>query len=130
MNILDEAVLREALVHAEAAVTVFDASRRFVAANDRYLALTGYSREEVDAHQAGSTLRLPALEQDEFIELITSKISAGEADILLKNGEPMAVEYVVIPTSIGGVRHYIGMMWPLVYPTPVDEEALSKRGAP
>ena len=50
---LDEAVLREALTHAEAAVAIFTENRKFLAVNDRYLEITGYSREEVDDHVAG-----------------------------------------------------------------------------
>jgi PAS domain S-box-containing protein len=115
---LDETVLREALVRAEAAITVFTSDRRFIAANDRYLELTGYSRDDIEHHRAGENLRLDPLAEERFIEVITSAISAGEADILRKNGEPLAVEYVVIPTEILGERHFIGMMWPLVVDEP------------
>jgi PAS domain S-box-containing protein len=111
---LDEPVLREALASAEAAITIFAPDRRFLAANDRYLELTGYSRDDLGLLRAGENLRLEPLAEERFIEMITSAISAGEADILRKNGEPLAVEYVVIPTVIGGERHFIGMMWPLV----------------
>jgi PAS domain S-box-containing protein len=126
---VDEFTLREALVRAEAAITVFSSDRRILAVNDRYLELTGYSREDVERHRAGENLRLDPLEEDRFIEMITAAISAGEADILRKNGEPLAVEYVVIPTQVGGERHFIGMMWPLVVDEPppagTAEEALT-----
>ena len=126
---LEEPVLREALVRAEAAITVFTSDRRFLAVNDRYLELTGYSRDDVEHHRVGENLRLDPLAEDRFIELITSAIAAGEADILRKNGEPLAVEYVVIPTGIGGERHFVGMMWPLVVqeppPSGTAEEALT-----
>ena len=127
---LDERILREALVRAEAAITVFTSERRFLAVNDRYLELTGYSRGDVERHRVGENLRLDPLAEDRFIELKTSAISAGEADILRKNGEPLAVEYVVIPTQVGSERHFIGMMWPLVVDEPVPEgtaeEALTR----
>jgi len=116
--ILDERILREALVRADAAITVFTSDRRFLAVNDRYLELTGYSRDDVERHRVGENLRLDPLAEDRFIELMTSAIAAGEADILRKNGEPMAVEYVVIPTQVGSDRHFIGMMWPLVVADP------------
>ncbi len=111
---VDEFTLREALVQAEAAITVFSSDRRILAVNDRYLELTGYTREDVERHRAGENLRLDPLAEDRFVELITPAISAGEADILRKNGEPLAVEFVVIPTEVAGERHFIGMMWPLV----------------
>jgi PAS domain S-box-containing protein len=116
--ILDERILREALVRADAAITVFTSDRRFLAVNDRYLELTGYSRDDVERHRVGENLRLDPLAEDRFIELMTSAIAAGEADILRKNGEPLAVEYVVIPTQVGSDRHFIGMMWPLVVADP------------
>jgi PAS domain S-box-containing protein len=115
---LDERILRESLVRAEAAITVFTSDRRFLAVNDRYLELTGYSRDDVEGHRVGENLRLDPLAEDRFIEVITSAIAAGEADILRKNGEPLAVEYVVIPTEVEGERHFIGMMWPLVVAEP------------
>jgi PAS domain S-box-containing protein len=112
-----EAILRAALANAEAAVTVFTSDRRFLAVNDRYTAMTGYSQAEALSHRAGENLRLEPMDQEEFIETITSAISAGEADIRRKNGEPLAVEYVVIPTRIGAERCFIGMMWELVGPS-------------
>ena len=69
---LDERILREALVRAEAAITVFSSDRRFLAVNDRYLELTGYSREDVERHRAGENLRLDPLAEDRVIELITA----------------------------------------------------------
>jgi PAS domain S-box-containing protein len=107
-------ILQSALANAEAAVAVFTADRRFLAVNDRYLATTGISRAEAVAHRAGENLPLEPLDQTEFIEATTSAISAGEADIVRKSGERLAVEYVVIPTRVEGERCFIGMMWPLV----------------
>ena len=59
-------------------------------------------------------LRLDPLDQDQFIELITAESSAGEADILTKGGEQLAVEYVVIPSEFEGDRVFLGIIWPLV----------------
>jgi PAS domain S-box-containing protein len=114
MNGMNDDILRAAWESAEAAVAVFTAERRFLAVNDRYLALTGYSLDEALSHRPGENLRLDPLDQDRFIELITSQTSAGEADILLKDGTPLGVEYVVIPTRVNGARCFVGMLWPLV----------------
>jgi PAS domain S-box-containing protein len=111
---IPEHILRAVMTNAEAAITVFTADRRFIAVSDRYLELTGYSREESLAHVAGSNLRLDPLDQDQFIELITAELSAGETDILTKGGEQLAVEYVVIPSEFDGDRVFLGVMWPLV----------------
>jgi PAS domain-containing protein len=120
VQVLAATLLREALAHAEAAVTVFTADRQLLAVNDRYLELTGFGRDEIEEHRAGETLHLHPFGEAEFLELLTAAISAGEADIILKSGEPLAVEYVFIPTSIDGEPHYIGLMWPLVGPEPTS----------
>lgn len=52
------------------------------------------------------------------MELITRELSAREPDILTSGGEPLAVEYVVIPSEIDGDRVFIGIMWPLVASEP------------
>jgi len=107
-------LINDVLAHAEAAVTVFTADRRFLAVNDRYLKLMGYSREEAMAHRVGESLRgASPLDQKRFVAAITAATSAGEADILGKNGERLAVEFVVIPTRADGAQAYIGIMWPL-----------------
>jgi PAS domain S-box-containing protein len=112
MTFLDSAELRESLANAKAAVSIFDAQRRFLWVNDRFLELTGFPRDEIDAFRAGEHLRLEPLDQNEFMKLVTSAISAGEADIVRMNGEPLAVEYVVIPTRIGDEPAYVGMRRP------------------
>jgi PAS domain S-box-containing protein len=116
MKGVPEHILRTVMVNAEAAITVFTEERRFVAVSDRYLELTGYSRDEALEHLAGSNLRLKALDQEQFIELVTTELPLGEADIRTKTGEVLAVEYVVIPSAIDGERVFIGIMWPLVAP--------------
>ena len=116
---VDETILRAALANAQAAIAIFTEDRRFLAVNDRYLDLTGYSRDEIDRHRAGENLALDPLEEDEFMEMVTSAIATGEADLFTKDGEPLAVEYVVIPTRVAPLdeRIFIGMMWPLVADT-------------
>jgi len=122
MSSVSDEILRAALGNAEVAVAVFTADRRFLAVNDRYLALTGYSADEALGRRPGENLPLDPVDQDRFLELITSATSVGEADILLKGGEPMAVEYVVLPTQIDGERCFIGLMWPLVMKAPATTD--------
>jgi PAS domain S-box-containing protein len=110
---LDERLLREALAHAEAAACIFDDERRFLAVNDRFLEITGFTMADVETHRAGDTLRLNPLNQDEYMRLVASGISVGEAEIVQKDGSTVVVDYVVIPTNIDGQRLCIGMMWPL-----------------
>jgi PAS domain S-box-containing protein len=126
MDGVNAEILRAALGNAEAAIAVFTRDRRFVALNDRYLELTGYSRAEALQHRVGDNLRLDPLGQDEFIALITAEVSSGEADILVKGGRPLAVEYVVIPTQIDRAAYFIGIMWPLVAPADAEREPVAR----
>jgi len=111
--VVDNAALAQSFANSEAGICIFDAQRRYLWVNDRFLALTGYTRDKIDSYRAGENLRLQPLNQDEFISMVTSALSAGEADIARANGKPLAVEYVVIPTTIGNEPCFIGMMWPL-----------------
>jgi PAS domain-containing protein len=112
--VVDVALLGATLANAEAGVCIFDVERRYRWVNDRFLALAGYTREDFASFRAGEILRLTPLNQDEFIDMVTSAISAGEADIVRANGDDLAVEYVVVPTAIGNEPCFMGMIWPLV----------------
>jgi PAS domain-containing protein len=119
--VVDVALLGESLAKAEAGICIFDAQRRYHWVNDRFLELAGYTREEFASFRAGEILRLKPLDQDEFMGMVTAAISAGEADIVRANGKHLAVEYVVIPTSIDNEPCFMGLIWPLVgHPLPED----------
>jgi PAS domain-containing protein len=111
--VVDVALLGAALAKAEAGVCIFDEQRRYHWVNDRFLELAGYTRDEFASFRAGEILRLTPLDQDEFIDMVTAAISAGEADIVRANGEYLATEYVVIPTAIDNEPCFMGLFWPL-----------------
>jgi PAS domain S-box-containing protein len=103
---------------AEAGAVVFNDARRYLAANASYLALTGYSREEIAELRAGHNLLLgemsqAELSQAEFVERITDDRRVGEAVIRRKDGTPLPVSYVVIPSRLSELPCYIGLVWPL-----------------
>jgi PAS domain-containing protein len=111
--VVDAALLGAALAKAEAGVCIFDAERRYHWVNDRFLELAGYTRDQFASFRAGEILRLTPLDQDEFVDMVTAAISAGEADIVRANGKHLAVEYVVIPTAIDNEPCFMGLIWPL-----------------
>jgi PAS domain S-box-containing protein len=77
---------------------------RCLLANDRFLQLTGYSREELLGH---TTLELailsPALRQS-VLNKVTSQGSAQGFDLQLtsKQGTPVDVHYVIVPIEVDG----------------------------
>lgn len=111
---LSSNLIAQAFAAADAAIAIFTADRRYLSVNHRFAELTGYTPEEIRYMRAGESLRLSPLKQDEFMRLVTSAISTGEADILRKDGSLLAIEYIVLPTVINGEGHFIGMLWPLV----------------
>jgi len=92
---LDAAVYREALVRAEAGVAIFGEDRRILAASDRYRELIGPDPDEW------------------LIAPVASRVSVGEVDLIVRDGSRLAVEFVVVPATVGDERLFIGMVWPL-----------------
>jgi len=110
-------LLGDAWERAETGAVVFNDARRYLAANAAYCALTGYSREEVAEFRAGHNLLLgemsqAELSQAEFIERITERQQIGHAVIRRKDGTPLPVTYMVIPSQVSQLPCYIGLVWP------------------
>jgi PAS domain S-box-containing protein len=105
-------LLGDAWDNAEIGAVVFNDARRYLAANPAYCALTGYSREEIAGLRAGHNLLLQAMSQAEFIERITDREHLGQAVVRRKDGTPLPVSYMLIPTQVSQFPCYIGLIWP------------------
>jgi PAS domain S-box-containing protein len=102
---------------AETGAVVFNDARRYLAANETYRVLTGYSRAEMTGLRAGHNLLLgemsqPELSQAEFIERISDHASLGDAVIRRKDGTSLPVSYLVIRSEVSQLPCYIGIVWP------------------
>jgi PAS domain S-box-containing protein len=111
-DIVQLTLLGDAWENAGIGAVVFDKERSYLAANPAYCALTGYSREEITELRAGHNLHLDTLSQAEFIERITQLQHVGHVEIIRKDGTPLPVSYLVVPTEVSGRPYYIGLVWP------------------
>jgi PAS domain S-box-containing protein len=105
-------LLGDAWESAEIGAVVFNDARRYLAANQAYCALTGYSREEIAELCAGHNLVLEGMSQAEFIERITEQQGLGQVVIHRKDGTPLPVSYMIIPSEAAQMPCYIGLIWP------------------
>jgi PAS domain S-box-containing protein len=105
-------LLGDAWENAATGAVVFNDARQYLAANAAYCALTGYSRDEIIDLRVGHNLLLEEIDQAEFIRRITDHRQLGQAVIRRKDGTPLPVSYMVIPTEVSGRACYVGLVWP------------------
>lgn len=112
-------LLGDAWERTDVGAVVINDARRYLDANQAYCALTGYSREELIDLQAGHNLVLEAMSQVDFIHRITERHGLGQAVIRHKNGTPLPVSYMLIPSQytlisspVSQLPCYIGLVWP------------------
>ena len=104
-------LLGDAWERADVGAVVINDARRYLAANPAYCALTGYSREEITDLRAGHNLLVDETSQADFIERVTERRSLGRAVIRHKDGTPLPVFYVLIPSRVAELPCYIGLVW-------------------
>jgi PAS domain S-box-containing protein len=112
IGVVQLTLLGDAWDRAEVGAVVFNDARRYLAANLAYCALTGYTREEITDLRAGHNLLLEKMSQADFVHRITAGHHLGEAEIRHKDGTPVPVSYMVIPSEVSELPCYIGLVWP------------------
>jgi PAS domain S-box-containing protein len=112
IGISELGLLGDVWEHAATGAVLFTDSRRYLAANHAYCALTGYSLDEIVELRAGHNLLPQELSQAEFIERITDQPGPGETVIRRKDGTHLPVSYLVIPSRLAELPCYIGLVWP------------------
>lgn len=110
-DIVQLTLLGDAWENAQVGAVVFDKERRYLAANPAYCELTGYSREEITDLRAGHNLHPDEIDQAEFIDRITRSDHVGQIEIIRKDGTPLLVSYLVVPTEVSGRPYCIGLVW-------------------
>ena len=113
-------LLGDAWERAEVGAVVINDARRYLAANPAYCALTGYSREEIADLRAGHNLLVEETSQPDFIDRVTERRSVGQAVIRHKDGTPLPVFYVLIPSQVAELPCYIGLVWKQGAQVPAD----------
>lgn len=112
IEIVQLTLLGDAWEVAEIGAVVFNDAREYLAANPAYCALTGYSHEEITDLRAGHNLVLDEMSPAQFIERISQRHHLGEAMLRHKDGTPLPVSYMLIPSRLSQLPCYIGLVWP------------------
>jgi len=111
-QILQQTLLGDAWDHAEEAVVVFDEDRNYIAFNEAYCALLGYSRQEITLLKVGGTLVVDRDSREIFDAIIDRRSPRiGRALIRRKDGIVIAVCYRVIPTRVSALPYLIAIVW-------------------
>jgi len=99
-------LLGDAAEHAQLAMLVWNAERRYVAVNDRACELLGVTREQLLANPVGSTNRSPEAQSaiDDVLEHVPARgrITVRGVDL----------DWLVVSTTIAGLEHVLGLFWP------------------
>ena len=112
LETIDHALLTEAWHNASVAAVVFDEDRTFVAVNNAYLDLVGYSRDEINAMKAGTNLLADEEGRLAYLELITrDERLQGSAPIRTKDDQSLMVDYVIVPTRVREHPFYMALLW-------------------
>ena len=108
---VQQTLLGDASEHADVGMMVWNAERRYVAANTKACELIGTPRDKLLAGHVGDSNRSPAV--GSVIEEILRKVPArGSTTIERGDGSAVDVEWVVFPTRLAGLPHIVGLMWP------------------
>ena len=114
MGISNEAVqmtlLGDAAEHAEVGVMVWNAERRYVAANRRACELVGTTRDALLAGHVGDTNRSPET-QSVIDDILRRAPARGAMTIARPDGSSVEVEWLVFPTTLAGLPHIVGFLW-------------------
>ena len=113
-RLLHETLLGDAWQNAGDAVVVFDDERNFIAFNDAYCRLTGYSRQEIVALRIGGSLVVDDESQEVFAHRLQNPGGGfGQAALRRKDGLLVEVAYRLIETTVARMPYFIAIVWPV-----------------
>jgi PAS domain-containing protein len=91
-------------------VIVWNAERRYVAANAKACELVGVTREELLASTVGSTNR--STETRTMVDDAIAHVPAsGSMAVVRPDGSQVEVDWLVFPTRVAGLEHVLGLFW-------------------
>ena len=103
-------LLGDAAEHAGVGVVVWNAERRYVAANPCACELLGTTRDALLAAPVGTTNRSD--EARAAIDSLVANVPAqGSTPFTRTDGTAIELAWFVFPTTIAGLDHIVGFMW-------------------
>jgi PAS domain S-box-containing protein len=104
-------LLGDAIERAPAAVFVADENGRYIAANAYACEMLGYDRAELLELNVMDVARYAGA-QEEYEELIASRVQAGTSELRRKDGTTFTFAYHAGETTLAGMTYYVAVGWP------------------
>jgi PAS domain S-box-containing protein len=106
-------LLGEALLSVPLAAGVAQDDGRYIACNDAFCALTGYSRREILELRAGLELGAGPKERSNFAAAVRGERSFGQDLLRRKDGSTLRTNWWVLPTRSGRLPNFLVLLWPV-----------------
>jgi PAS domain S-box-containing protein len=111
-DLVHETLLGEAISHAGAAVFLSDDTLRYVAANEGACRLVGCTRAELLALRVDDVVERPRAALAQAAQRVTDgHLRSGTATIKRRDGTTAPVQYVSLPTRVGGLAYVLTVAW-------------------
>jgi PAS domain S-box-containing protein len=112
LELVHDTLLTEAWQNASVAVAVFDESRAFLAANEKYLDLVGYARDDIRDATAGENILADERGRLAYFDLlIRDRQLRGTTPIQRKDGTVVAVDYLIVETLVYRFPYFMALLW-------------------
>lgn len=110
--VVQEALLGQASAAAGVGILVCDDTLRYVAANSAACKLLGYTRDQLLQLRVADVVERPSGGLlDAAREVADGKIRHGTVNVRRKDGRSFPVQYVSVPTEIGGLPFVLTLLW-------------------
>jgi PAS domain S-box-containing protein len=111
-SLVHRTLLGDAWEHASVAVAVYAEDGRYVACNQAFSRLTGYSRPEIANLRVGIDLAGEGSKNHElFRHLVEGRKQVGQGRLRRKDGRELAVNVWAIETRAAGLPYFIVLYW-------------------
>ena len=110
-QLVHQALLSDALLHAATAAFVLDDAGHYIAVNDAACDLTGYSREELVGLRAGRDLAGDEPSQEAYPRVVRARRTYGVASLQRRDGEVIQVRYLTTQTTVSTLPYVLSLCW-------------------
>jgi PAS domain S-box-containing protein len=112
-SLLHQTLLGDAWDHAAVAAAVFADDGHYIACNEAFCKLTGYSREEIGRMRVGVDLAVDERRNHRlFREIVAERRTVGTGGLRRKDGTELEITFWAIATRAATLPYYVVLYWP------------------